>query len=701
MTSPVLDAIEAMLARNEKEAALAAVTAFLDQRGLDSEGRVGALWLRFRAYEKCQRPRDAIADLESLALMAPDNARIHAELGTLLTQVGETRRAAEALSRAVQLDPSQARAWQNFGNSLRALGEREAALRAFEAAVKIDPANARAHASRGVMLEELGRPKEAVAAFEAALKLDPDMLAALVALGSLQRELGEVDRAIELLVRATTVAPGEAGTWMQLGLARAEIDDLEGSRAAYANAASCDPGLVRAYLARYLTLPHIYPDRAAVQAQRARYAAGLTDLEEILPEITAGISAENRLNGLRWSNFLLGYQGEDDRQLQQRYGALLTQLLAPAAPLPPRPAGRTRLRVGFVSAFFRDSTVGRYFQSWVRDLDRTHFEVVVYHLYRTLDPLAQSLRASADLFRDWPRWSASAMEKGIRADAPDILVYPELGMDGAVFTLSALRLAPLQVAGWGHPVTTGLPAMDLFLSSEAMEIPGADAHYSERLVRLPGLGTCYSMPQAPGGATREQFKLPAGPLILCPQSHFKIMPEDDALIARVMAAVPEATLVVFKGRNDVVWRRYLERLNAALVAAAVTGAKRVAVISTLKHDDYLRVNTLCDVMLDTTRWSGGNTALDAIASGLPIVTLPGTLMRSRQTAGMYALMGLEGLTAATADEYVATAVRLLRDPAYRAAMAADIIARRSVIFDDPKPVRALSQVLLDQAARRH
>jgi protein O-GlcNAc transferase len=552
-----------------------------------------------------------------------------------------------------------------------------------------------------VLLEEMGRVKEAQEALELALKLDPDMLAALLSLGNLYNDMGSTDRATELFVRATAAAPTDPHPWMQLGRTRADMDDLEGSRAAYANAVSCDPSLLRAYLGRCLTLPNIYADRTAVQIQRARYAAGLEELEQSMPEIVTGIPAETRLNGMRWSNFLLGYQGEDDRVLQQRYGALVTRVLAPAAPLPPRPPERTRLRIGFVSSFFRDSTVGRYFSSWIRDLDRKHFEVVVYHMYKTLDPLAQSLRAGADLFRDCPRWTPSMMENAIRADAPDILIYPELGMDAATFVLGALRLAPLQVAGWGHPVTTGFPAMDLFLSSEAMEVPGAQAHYSEQLVRLPGLGTCYSMPEAPVDATREQFKLPIGaPLILCPQSHFKIMPEDDALIARVMAAVPEAILVVFKGRNDIVWRRYLERLNAALMGAGVTGTKRVVVISTLKHVDYLRINTLCDLMLDTTRWSGGNTALDAIASGLPIVTMPGTLMRSRQTAGMYALMGIQGLTVDSADDYVATAVRLLREPAFRAEKAAEIISRRSVIFDDPTPVRALSQVLLERAQRR-
>jgi len=63
-------------------------------------------------------------------------------------------------------------------------------------------------------------------------------------------------------------------------------------------------------------------------------------------------------------------------------------------------------------------------------------------------------------------------------------------MDSMTLRLAAHRLAPLQVASWGHPITTGLPTIDLYFSGEMLEAPDADTHYRERLVRLPGTGCC-------------------------------------------------------------------------------------------------------------------------------------------------------------------------------------------------------------------
>ncbi len=96
----------------------------------------------------------------------------------------------------------------------------------------------------------------------------------------------------------------------------------------------------------------------------------------------------------------------------------------------------------------------------------------------------------------------SMIAPAIRADALDALVYPELGMDATTFALAALRLAPVQCAAWGHPVTTGHATIDAYFSCGAMEPADADAHYTERLIPLPGIGTDYARPAIPADASR-------------------------------------------------------------------------------------------------------------------------------------------------------------------------------------------------------
>ncbi len=111
------------------------------------------------------------------------------------------------------------------------------------------------------------------------------------------------------------------------------------------------------------------------------------------------------------------------------------------------------------------------------------------------------------------------------------------------------------------------------------------------------------------------------------------------------------------------------------------------------HDDYLRINAVCDAMLDTPRWSGGNTSLDALAAGLPIVTLPGRFMRGRQSAAMLSLAGLSELVARDDDDYVRIATRLASDEAWRDTVTARLREGSFRLFGDAAPVGAFAAEL--------
>src|SRR5262249_23662777 len=158
----------------------------------------------------------------------------------------------------------------------------------------------------------------------------------------------------------------------------------------------------------------------------------------------------------------------------------------------------------------------------------------------------------------------SIVAPAIRADELDVLVYPELGMDACSFGLAVLRLAPRQYAGWGHPVTTGHATIDAFLSCAAMEPDDAQAHYTETLGRLPHIGTRYRSFAVPSEADRAAFGLPRDrTLLLCPQSLWKIHPENDALFAELLAANRDPVLVLFAAAQKPITDRFMRRLEGA------------------------------------------------------------------------------------------------------------------------------------------
>jgi len=694
VTDSRIPGLQARLAANDAAGALALATAVLGDAALSTPDRFVALVLRARAHEMSGHLQNAIVDLDGAIALDPNQPRVWNELGLLCADAGQADRAVTAFERATRLDAKYARAWNNLGNALRALGRIPEALHAAERAVDADGAYALAWSNLGALRREIGDDAAAETALRRALAIDPKQRGALATLGGLLRDRSDLAAAADMLARAAEVSPRDANVALHVAGTLAERDDLDGARRWYDEAVRRDPKLLRARFGRELTLPMIADGAQAVATAREGFAAGLARLEQGLPDQASTLGPDRLLDELRWSNFLLAYQGGDDRLLQARYGALVHRLVAARAPewvrpLTPRVRAGTRVRVGFLSTFFRDGTAGRYFEQWVTGLPRDRFEVFAYHLLPGLDVLGQRIAHGVEHFRHCPWWRPSQLAPRVRADALDVLVYPELGMGAVPFALAALRLAPLQCAGWGHPVTTGHPTIDVFLSSAAMEPADGASHYTEKLALLPGIGTRYAVPQVPADASRERFGLPADAcLMLCPQSLFKIHPDNDALFARVLDATPGAKLVLFEGRDPLLSQRFRARL-----AAAGVGDDRMRMLPQCGHDDYLRINRVCDVMLDTLHWSGGNTSLDAIACGLPLVTLPGRFMRGRQSAGMLRLAGCDELIARDEDDYVALVRRLATDTPWRAAIRQRLADVRSRIFDDPAPIAALAEFL--------
>ena len=503
----------------------------------------------------------------------------------------------------------------------------------------------------------------------------------------------DADRALE---HAAALDPTHAGAAALHAIVKQESGDDAGALERLDRAAAHNPGDLGLEIARRLYLPQVYAYAAEPQRWRARYERGLGELEADLERLKAGAGQVFNLNR---TNFLLAYQGEDDLELQRRHSRLLRALAGHTrpewvAPLAPSYNGSRRLRVGFAGSIFRDCTAGRYFERWITRLDPRRFERVVYHMAPLADDFTDRIARAVDRFVTL-RDHGEACIDTIAADRLDVLVQPEVGMTPLSYLLAALRVAPVQCAGWGHPVTTGGDGVDAYFTCGAMEPPEAAAHYHERLVRLPGLGVSYPMPEPAPPFPREQLRLPGDRrLYVCPQSLFKIHPEMDDIFARLLEADPGGAIVFFQATARAVTERFAARVQRALAARGVAPGSQLKFLPRMNTTAFRRVLATGDVVVDTVRWSGGNTTLDAIAAGTPVVTLPGRFMRARQTAAMLRMIGLPELVAESVEDLVARAVSIARDPERNWDLRRRIAERRGQLFDQQEPIEAFAEALL-------
>jgi hypothetical protein len=463
-----------------------------------------------------------------------------------------------------------------------------------------------------------------------------------------------------------------------------------------------DPALrLRAELGLALGLPAFYRDVAEVQQVRQNFSEGLTAItERYAPATLSSIGATPE--HLSWDNFLLPYQGEDDLPLQARFGQWMVDSFATLLPqfaAAPDPTLRTKPRLAMVSNRFHACTIGFYFASWVEYLARGDWEVMLVHVGTRRDALTERLGRSAhhEMTLQGTLAQNARMLRDLEAD---IILYPELGMDRETFALAALRLAPRQVCAWGHPVTTGLPTIDDFLSCAEMEPEDAEGHYSERLLLLPGIGTRYLAPPVPPAPTRAALGLPSDrTLYLVPQALYKLHPDNDERLVEILRRDSRALFVLFELNAPSPALRLRQRLLAALGQVTAQPERHLRWFGECSRADYLRINLVCDVMIDSAHWSGGNATLDALHCGLPVITCPGRFMRSRQSAAMLRAIGCEELVAESTQELAGVAVALANNPARRSELRTRILDRLPSLTQSDAPLEVLDRRLKELLER--
>jgi predicted O-linked N-acetylglucosamine transferase (SPINDLY family) len=343
-----------------------------------------------------------------------------------------------------------------------------------------------------------------------------------------------------------------------------------------------------------------------------------------------------------------------------------------------------KIRIGYVSAFLHSYSGTLWLTGWLRHCDRQNFEVYCYYTGNDLDAITKQFQDYSDVFYHIPYNLEAACEQ-IIADQLHVLVFPEIGMNSQILQMAGLRLAPVQCVAWGHPVTSGLPTIDYFLSSDLMEPENAQEHYTERLIHLPNIGVSYPKPYIPPlTKTRADFQLRDDGLIyLCCQAPYKYLPQYDFIFAEIARRVPQSQFVFLRGGI------LKPRLDRAFAAIGLKSEDYCVFLSIPERFDYLTINLLSDVYLDTFTWSGGNTTLEAIACYLPVVTCPGEFMRGRHSYSFLRMLEVTDTIAQNETEYIEIAVRLGLDPAWRRHIAERLKENHDRLYDDKACVAGL------------
>ncbi|MCG8512370.1 MAG: tetratricopeptide repeat protein [Rhodospirillales bacterium] len=621
------------------------------------------------------RAEEAVSSFRAAIELEPGLAEAHNNLGITLAESGCLEEAVAAYAKAVELRPGHAAAHNNLAIALHELGRTEDAEAACRQAIALMPAMAEAHNGLANILKFQGRTEEAIGAYGRAIELNPQYAEAHNNLGILLHEQRNLDAAIAASRRAIELMPSLTDAYKNLGYSLQQQGRHRDAAQVYDRAlsASADPGIA---VRRALLLPLIPQSRDEIRTVRET----LDDNLSALLDGDLRVADPNREIGI--TNFFLAYHGLDDRPFQKKLADFHVKAcpdLTWTAPhlSDPQKTGVGRPKIGFVSRYLIDShTIGKLFGGLIGQIPRDRFETILFRptaVTNRIDAMAERVVHLSD--------SLEPARRQIADCRPDILIYLDIGMEPLSYFLAFSRLAPVQCVTFGHPVTTGIGNLDFFLTTPDLDPDGFEEHYTERLERLPRLPVYYSRPDMDPAdlPDRAALGLPEDRhLYVCTQTLFKMHPDFDDVLAAILARDPKATAVFIEGTQRHMAKALMKRMEGVIPDAD----SRIVFLPALEFKNFLGLSKAADVLLDTVHYSGGNTSLEALALGAPVVTWPSGYMRGRWTYAVYKDMGIDDLIAQNLDDYVDLAVRTATDRDWRESVCEKIRGQGAAFFEN-------------------
>ncbi len=568
---------------------------------------------------------EACALLDQLSRVARLDADIWCALGVVHGRLGGHAAAADCCRRAAQLAPRDAQAHYNLAVALRDAGQSNAAVDAFRATLALEPAHRTAVSSLGHLLLTLGRVDDAVLAYQNAVVHHPRDPRLLSDLATAQQFQGQFEAAVSSYRRAVQLAPDLVQLYDNLACALCLQGRIQEALDCYAEALRRDPGNAKAF-GNYLLTLHYVP----------------------------GISPEVMLREHR------------------RWPVALAALAVKSRAVPITGAQR-RLKIGYVSADFRNHSVAYFLAPLMEAHDRGNVEIYCYSSNALVDTTTAWFQGRADQWRPIAGLTDEQAARQIQADAIDILVDLGGHTSGSRLALFARKPAPLQVSYLGYPDTTGLSTMDYRLTDAWSDPPGADAHYTETLMRLEGGFLCYQ----PSAEAPPVSPLPALQHGVITFGSFNARAKiNDAVIqlwSRLLHELPTARLLIKNPSLTCAVTR--DRLHEQFVAQGI--ARERVTLHGLARTTQVHLATYAqiDIALDTFPYNGTTTTCEALWMGVPVVTLAGEVHVGRVGVSLLHAVGLEGLIGRDQDAYVQRAVSLAHDRAELATLRATLRQR--------------------------
>ena len=598
--------------------------------------------------------------------LQPTRADLRSCLAQILERHGRLAEAADLHCDAAAIEPQSVLHAFNAGRVLGLLGRTEAAIAAYRAALAIEPDRVEALSSLGSALVSLNRYEEAAAAGRRAFELMPRHALVANNYAVVLHQQGRVAEAAQVYRAAIAIDPAYHSAWANLGVAYQELCRFDDAVEAFEQAVA------------------LRPDHHANLVELIKIRRHVCDWTHYAQDHARLLALIDHPSDAVFMLLLTAFPSTPEQQLvcarqhMSRFNAVTAKVVTTD-----RPVYERRIRVGYVSADYRDHPIGRLLPEMLAQHDRNSVEIFGYALGLD-DPgrVRRRIARACDHFVDLHHLSDDDATARIRADGIDVLVDLTGPMVGSRMGILAQRPAPIQVSFLGWPGTMGADCIDYVIGDPFLTPAHHQAYYAEKIVQMP---ICYQ-PSDPyrttfaPDLTRADCGLPDDAFVFCSFNNtLKLTPDVFDLWLRLLAQTGNSVLWLYSKTP-----KTNENLRAWAEARGIA-AERIVFTSVAAMDVYIGRMRLADLFLDSYPYNAGATCNDALWAGLPVLTCAGETYVSRMAGSLLRAADLPELITENLADYEALALRLATEPGTLASLKQRLIRRRDSlpVFDMP------------------
>jgi len=398
---------------------------------------------------------------------------------------------------------------------------------------------------------------------------------------------------------------------------------------------------------------------------------------------------------LRVNLFYLAYQQKDDRKINEWVCLLISKILEHRVSEFTQKTNKksSKIKLGVLSRF--KYHVDTDILAWIEQLPANDYEFIFIRLNSepTNNYLEKLKKLGGVIDIQLDESNLRNVVSQIRELDLNALFMQDIGMTSDGKFLANIRFTPLQFTNWSHPVTSGSQVIDYYLSSDLMEPSNAQEHYTEKLIRLPNLGLFTPTYQVLEGSGKKELD-PNYFNIGCLQSLFKYLPQDDDVFIEICKRIPNAKLIFIEDVTKVSTNFFTNRLKTTFKENGISFENHVSILARRPHDQFMSLMNETDIELDSIGWTGGNTSLQALFLGKPILTIEGQYMRGRHTSAMLNLLNLSTFKIAESKEDLyQIAENLSKDNSKLEEIYSEILEKKSILFSDHQTIAAIDKFI--------